>query len=235
MDLALTLGGTMDLKAQHDDLLANQPSGVIHNAEECQFCNPELGGDMSGTYTEDELKSAVEEAVAKALAPFQEEAALEALQKAVDEAVATALADMEQVQNALDTATLRAEKAEKDLDEIKSWLDEEEAKAAAEAALTAKKSERLEAVKDLGFKQEWIEERLDRWTAMDDESFAELVDVFKAATAGKEGKDVTPTAIPDATAMTAGSEGDRKGGDKFATMREVSRLGLMGVDIRRVV
>lgn len=223
----------MDLKEQHDQMLADKPSGVEHDTESCPFCNPEQGGDMSGTtYTEEDLKAAVEEAVAEALAPFQESANLEALQAAIDEAIAPIQAQVEELQNQLDTATLRAEKAEKDYADLVALLEAAKAEEEAKAALEARKAERLEAVKDLGFSEDWVNERLDRWTAMADEVFQELLDTWKAAIASKN-ESGSSTSIPDATAMTAGNEADR-GGDKFATFREVSRLGLSGVDVRRL-
>ena len=187
---------------------------------------------MSGNYTEEDLKEAVDAAVAKALAPFQEEAALETLAKAFDDTKAPLVAQINTLQNDIDTATLRAETAEAELAALIKML--EDAKAAEEAALevATRRDARKEAVKELTFTAEYVEERLDRWAAMGDEDFAELLDGWKAV-ASKKVEDSTDdsTKIPASTAMKASRE-DNKNVDKFANVREVSRLGLRGVDIR---
>jgi hypothetical protein len=192
--------------------------------------NPE-GGDMSGTYTESDLEAAITAAVEEALAPFQEEAALEALAKAFADAETPLKERIAELELALDTATLRAEKAEGDHTALVSYLEELKAQADAEAALVALRDSRREAVKDLGFNDDYIAERLDKWVALDEESFSELLDGWKAVASKKvETESTTDTAsVPTTTAMKASRE---DGVDKFAAIREVSRLGLRGVDIR---
>lgn len=186
---------------------------------------------MSGNYTEDDLKEAIEAAVSQALAPFQEEAALETLSQAFEDVKAPLVAQIASLQNEVDTATLRADTAEANYGALVALL--EDAKSAEEAAiaLTARREARREAVKDLAFTAEYVEERLDRWVALSDDDFAELLDGWKAVATKKEEKIVTDeTTIPATTAMKASREEDNKG-DRFANIREVSRLGLQGVNI----
>jgi len=187
---------------------------------------------MSGTYTEDDLKEAIEAAVSQALAPFQEEAALEALAIAFEDVKAPLVAQVETLQNELDTVTLRAETAEGNYNALVTMLEEAQAAQDAAAELAARRDARREAVKDLAFTAEYVEERLDRWVALSDEDFSELLDGWKAVTSAKKEETVSTetTSVPATTAMKASRED--KDVDRFANMRELSRLGLQGVDIR---
>ena len=111
----------------------------------------------------------------------------------------------------------------------------EDAKAAETAAaeLAAKRDARREAVKDFAFTTEYVEERLDRWVALSDEGFAELLDGWKAVASKKEDKvdDSTSTSVPVATAMKA-SRDDSTNVDSMSGIRELGRLKLAGVDVR---
>lgn len=181
------------LKEQHDKLLAEKPEGVEHDEATCSFCNvdessdtePE-GGDMK-TYTEDEFTVAVQEAVAP-------------LQAAADSKVA-------EIQAKLDALTAESEQSELDsrIAEIQAKLDVSEAEAAAQkqeladvlAYLEAQVAEAVEAARldDLrstrrsaiaeatAFSDEQIDEKMDRWIAMDDETFDAILDDFKAVKA----------------------------------------------------
>lgn len=189
---------------------------------------------MSGNYTESDLEAAVAAAVEEALAPFQEEAALETLAKAFAEVETPLKERIAELELALDTATLRAEKVEADYNGLVSYLDELKAQADAEAAMVALRDARRDAVKDLGFSEDYVETRLDKWVALDEDSFAELLDGWKAVASKKveETESVVETdaaSIP-ATAMKASRQDDA--GDRFATMREISRLRFAGNDIR---
>lgn len=187
---------------------------------------------MSGTYTEDDLKEAIEAAVAQALAPFQEEAALDNLAAAFEDVKAPLVAQVETLQNELDTVTLRAETAEATYNALVKMLEEAKAVEDAAAELAARREVRKEAVKDLAFTAEYVQERLDRWVALSDEAFAELLDGWKAVASKKKDEVATTDAtIPATTAMKASRE-ETKGEDKFSTMRELARGGRLGTDIR---
>jgi hypothetical protein len=231
----------MDFKAEHDKMLAEKPEGVEHDTDNCQFCSASEGGDMSKTYTEDEVRAAVEEA----LAPVQAELdtiraseAEEAVATKVAEAVAAKDAEISELHGTIDTLTLRAEKAEADYDAVIAWLDSEKTAAEEAAALAARKEERLAAVKEVAsFAEDYIEANADRWVALDDTAFASLLDDWKAvAEASKsvakadedaEGDDLADA--PVATAMKASR--DNEGGDKWSDFREVFRMPLMGTDL----
>lgn len=230
----------MDFKAEHDKMLAEKPEGVEHDAGNCQFCISSEGGDMSKTYTEDEVKAAVEEA----LAPVQAELdairaseAEEAVAAKVAEAVAAKDAEISELHGTIDTLTLRAEKAEADYDSVISWLEAETKAAEEAAALAARRDERLAAVKEVAsFAEDYIEANVDRWVALDDAAFASLVEDWKAIAAARpviatEGKDETDEVeVPVATAIEASRANE--GGDKWGDVREVLRMPLRGVDLK---
>ncbi len=188
---------------------------------------------MSGNYTEDDLKIAIEEAVSQALAPFQEEAALETLAIAFEDVKAPLVAQIETLQNTIDTVTLRAETAEANYSALVTML--EEAQAAQDRAVeeAARREARREAVKDL-FTAEFVEERLDRWVALSDDDFATLLDGWKAVASKKEEKvENTDSTIPATTAMKASREDDNKNIAKNER-RELAEFGLRGGDIRNL-
>src|SRR4051794_37605136 len=67
----------MGAKELHDLLLDRQPDGAEHDKATCPHCvlsasaaDDEPGGSMAQTYTEEELRAAVDKAVAEAIAPL---------------------------------------------------------------------------------------------------------------------------------------------------------------------
>lgn len=197
-----------------------------------EIVNPE-GGDMSGTYTEEDLTVAIEAAVAKALAPFQEEAALESLAIAFEDAKAPLVAEIDSLKAELDSVVLRANKAEADYTALVTLLEEAQAAADRAAEIAARREARREAVKELSFSEDYVEANLDRWAAKSDEDFAELLDGWEAVTSAKKEEAPAPAAtesIPTTTAMKASR--DDKNVDPMANVREIQRMGLRGINIR---
>jgi small-conductance mechanosensitive channel len=186
----------------------------------------------SRTYTEDELK----EAIALALAPLQAE--LEKVQASeeaqavaamIAEAVSPKDAEIADLQKALDTATYRADTAEKQYDELVAFLDSERQAAEEAAELAARREARLAAVKEsASFSDEYVEGAIDRWTAMADEDFNALLDDWKAVTAAKsESKSEDVQTLPTATAMQA----SRDETDAGSVRRELLKLTRVGVKL----
>lgn len=229
----------MDFKAEHDKMLVAKPEGVEHDAETCTYCiSSEEGGDMSKTYTEDELREAVE----AALVPVQAELdairaseAEEAIATTVAEAVAAKDVEISELRGTVDTLTLRAESAEADYASVIAWL-EAETQAAAEAAIAAaRRDERLASVKEVAsFAEDYIEANADRWVALDDASFAALIEDWKAVAALRPAivaeADEDETIAPVATAIEASRSND--GTDKWGDFREVMRMPLTGTDLK---
>lgn len=231
-----------DLKSEHDALLAEKPSDVEHDIEQCPFCNSDLeeGGDMSNlTYTEDEVKEAVEAAVTplkEQLSTYHASEQAEAVEARINEAVSEKDAEISELQKALDSATLRADTSEQAYDSLVAYLEGVSAEEAAEAERAARKDARLAAVKEVAsFREEYLNGNIDRWTAMDDESFdALLVDWKAVATAAghkEEIGEVTEATIPASTAMdSTRNESD----SKASGVREVMRASLRGIDLKTI-
>lgn len=236
-----------DLKAEHDRLLATKPEGLEHDAIECQFCEAEVateteatttakGGDMS-TYTEDELQAAI----AAAVAPVREELdSFKASQEAeeVEARIAAAKAEAEEArveaETKLDTVTLERDEAVQAKADLEAYLAEEARKVEEAAELAARRDERVAQVKEVAsFSDEHVEASADRWTAMDDDAFAGLLEDWKAVKASKEEGGSTETKIPAGTAMTATrDEGGAGAVDAAAVRREVMGLRSQGIDTR---
>jgi multidrug efflux pump subunit AcrA (membrane-fusion protein) len=237
----------MDFKQQHDQLLENMPEGVSHDTASCIICNPDAsvnadatssnsteGGDMK-TYTEDELAAAVREA----MAPLQAELdtvrasqAEEEIANRIEAAKAEVAAQVSELQLELDKAELRATEAEKSRDESVAWL-EAEATAAEQAALAeARKSERLDSIKEVAsFSDEYVAANLDRWVAMDDEAFAAYLEDLKAVAAkpAVETDSEETATIPAETAMD-----NTTSTESVSASKSVFGARAQGVDIRKL-
>lgn len=240
------------LRAQHDELLANIPDGVEHDTANCPLCQPGVpvadktensnGGDMSKTYTEEELAAAIADAVsplqteldtAKASKTEQEIAAK------IADAIAPLEAEKADLQTALDAALVEAQaalaEAEEERNEYASlvaYLESVLADEAEEAAYTAKKTERLAQVEEVAsFSDDHKAANADRWAKMSDEDFdAQISDWKEIASATKTPAKTEEKKIPAVTAMVASRSSE--GTDKFANMRQIMRAGVAGNDPR---
>lgn len=239
-------GITLDLKEQHDQLLASKPDDVTHDAVTCPFCSEgsleiseEItaieGGDMSKTYTEDELAAAVAEAVrpvSEELASFKASQDAEEVEARIAEAVGAVEAAKAEVEGQLDVVTAERDAAKTEFDALVELL--EEAKRAEEVAaeMAAKRDERVAQVKEVAsFTDEYIAERAEKWTAMDDEAFETLVEAIKATKDAKEVKPSGSTTIPASTAMTA-TRDDNTSVSVKDTRAAVMSMNRRGIDPR---
>lgn len=231
-------GIALDLKEQHDQLLASKPDDVTHDAVTCPFCSEgsleiseEItaieGGDMSKTYTEDELAAAMEE-----LASFKASQDAEEVEARIAEAVGAVEAAKAEVEGQLDVVTAERDAAKTEFDALVELL--EEAKRAEEVAaeMAAKRDERVAQVKEVAsFTDEYIAERAEKWTAMDDEAFETLVEAIKATKDAKEVKPSGSTTIPASTAMTA-TRDDNASVSVKDTRAAVMSMNRRGIDPR---
>lgn len=152
------------------------------------------GGDMSDkTYTEDDLKAAV----AEALAPVQAE--LDQLRlkdkasetdAAIEQVKAEYTSTIEDLQRQLDEEAIKAESARNELANVVSYLEAEVNAEAERAEFEARRAARIEAVNEVAeFPEDRLEASADRWAKMSDEEFASLLEDFAAAAApSKKGK-----------------------------------------------
>lgn len=229
-----------ELKALHDALIAAKPAGANHDSEQCPLCaaqsdgtgSPANGGDMSRTFTQEELDAAVAEAVKNLqteLETFKVQASQSEVETRIAEAKAEADAQVKELQSQLDAAVLEAQKAKQDHSDLVTYLEAEKTAAETAAAQAARRDERLDKVKEVAnFPDEYMTANAERWAAMGDEDFeAALADYKLSGTKKDEGT----TQIPSQTAMQAGREEASK---STSALREVFELHRLGVDPRRV-
>lgn len=203
---------SLSLSEQHDLLLQQIPEGATHDTEGCPFCNPDLsansdgGGDMK-TYTEDEFTTAVQEAVAPLQAAA--EAKVSELQSELEAAKATQAKDeaegrIAELQVELDKAEIRVADATAKYDELVAYLEgEEQAKLEAAAQETLRETRAAALAESTPLAQERIKEIVNRFIAMDDDSFAALVEDYKTvSSASVKDADETNVEIPRETAMS---------------------------------
>jgi len=232
----------MTLKDLHDRLLDERPSGAEHAADECPFCR-EVASDLTNnggngvsdkTFTEDEVKSLVTAAVAEAVKPLQDEIAShkEASTEAETEAKIAAIreeleAKVEEIQKSLDEATLKAEAASVERDELVAFLDSEKEKAEKEAETAKLREERTAKVAEVAsFPEEYVKANTDRWASMEEDAFVALLEDYKAvAVKPSEG------GLPASTTMNASREENKS---KLSVVREIIDLRNEGIDTRAV-
>lgn len=238
----------MDPKGLHDRLLEQMPDGATHNSATCPLCSESLdnGGNPSGskggasvnTYTEEDLKAAVDKAVAEATAATTakvQELEGAAQQSEVEAKVTAVKAEADEflaaVQKQLDEKVLEAKAAQDELTAIKAWLDDEKAKQDRESDQAARRDERVAKVKEVAsFPDDYVTANADRWSAMDDEAFQTYLEDIKVVASKTEG-----TTVPAKTAMTAARENSGGGDGKVGSvLREVLDLRQAGVDPRRL-
>lgn len=232
------------LKTLHDRLLADKPDGAAHDESSCPLCALEAidnegttfddqpeGGSMSDdakTYTEDDLKAAVDKAVADATSELN--AQLSELknsqeQAEIDKAVAAAQAEadekIKELQSKLDAAVLEAETEKKAREELEASVEAEKKAAEETAALEAKKGERTEKVKEVAsFTDEYIAENSERWALMADEEFDKCVEDWKVIASRVNGD-----SIPTKTAMTASRDegGNSNSGSALSELKSLRK------------
>jgi hypothetical protein len=199
-------------RRMHDELLRSMPAGAMHDAEVCPHCSasdtPDEPEVSVKTYTEDELRSEVDKAVADATGTLQARLSELEGKGAIDAAVAAATDELNarigELEGQLDAAVLEANTARDAHASVVAWLEAEATTAAQAAEIASRRAERLDAVKEIAnFTDGQLEERADRWASMNDVEFAALLDDYRAVTR-PDGAGAAP--IPTATAMTAAAE-----------------------------
>lgn len=243
------------IKELHDALLESIPDGETHDQEHCSICNGNeqatiysnntnnttRGGDKM-TYDEEDFIAAVREAVAPVKATADER--IDTLTRENDslkaqlEEVHSTQAEQEtagqiaEMQSKLDEAELRASAAEENLSNMVAYLESVTAEKEAVEALEARKSEVRELIRDAaGFRDEYIEENLDRWASMSEELFEATLNDYRAArTPATEATSDTPTG---ALAETAISTVREEKVDKPSNAATVFGARSMGIDVRK--
>lgn len=236
-----------NIKELHDKLLAEMPEVETHSVSDCVICSEQAtdlnindsttrGGDKM-TYTEEELTTAVKEAIAPIKAAADDEIArlkdeLEAVQSA--QAEQETAGQIAEIQSKLDEAELRASKASQDLDDVLAFLADVQAEAEAAEAREVRRSEVRSLVKEAaGFRDEYIEENLDRWVDMTPEVFEATLEDYKAARQVPVEVKEEETSSESATIETAISN-VRSDDVKVSTSAAVFGARESGFDVRKL-
>lgn len=220
-------------KERHDELLKVKPEGASHDAVSCPYCpdsgegangNVQRGGSMSQTYTDDDVKAKVADAVAAATAELKTKLSeLEGSQAqsekdaAIAEAKAELQAQIDEIQAKLDAKEVELTTARDEKSHLEKFWADAVAEAETVAAAAARKGERVEQLTTAGlFDEKYISENADRFAAMSDEDFTARMEEWKALkpeTKTDEGK-------PESSLLTAARVSSTSGEGK-------SSLGLL--------
>lgn len=192
------------------------------------------------SYTEDELRGAVQAAVNLAVSEMRTE--LDSLKSeahaaetaaAVDARIAEAVAPLEakvvELQTQLDAAVLEAaaEKARADA------FEAEKVAAAEAATLEARKDERLAKVKEVAnFPEEYLTANADRFVAMSDEDFEARIEDYRQIAAKATGTEGLPAKTALTATLDGGSGGGAGGGKPTSAVRDLFAMRRAGVDPR---
>lgn len=233
----------MELKTLHDKLLAEMPEGATHVESECRFCSPgqitdtHMEETMSKTYSDEEVQALVTAGVAEATKELSKELEdLKATQTVSEWEAKIALTKEEhdaavaELQAQLDKAVLEAEASKKANEDLTAYLEGEREREEREAAVEARKEERVKAVADAAsFPEEYVTANTERWAAMDDESFESLLADYRSMAAKPAGE----SNIPATTALQATRESQSNGQAKAAI--SIIRMRESGVDPRELI
>lgn len=189
------------------------------------------------TYTEEELKAKVDEAIAAATAELQ--AKVQAFESSVQESeveakIAAAKAEAEakvaEIQIQLDEKVLEAQSEREQREAIEAWLQGEAESAAREAEIAARREDRIAKVAEVAeFPDDYVQANAERWAGMDDEGFESYLNDVKVIASKNAGDKV-----PSGTAMTAAREttSGSTSGKVGSAVRDVLSLRGRGIDAR---
>lgn len=144
-------------------------------------------------------------------------------------------AQLAELQAKYDQTVLEAGQAKKDLDDTLAYLqtaaEEAEAAAAQAAAIEAAKADRRAKVEEFAsrFPENFIEENIDRWAALEEVAFTAMLEGWKAVAAPER------ESIPATTAMIASAASRRAtSSSSKATALELQTLRFRGGDVRKI-
>jgi hypothetical protein len=158
------------------------------------------------TFSDEEVQAAVDAAVAAAVAeatsPLTSRIAeLEgsAQQTEVEQMKSDLEARISELEGKLDAAVLEATAAKEEKAALEQTIEDEKAAAEEAAAVTARREERLQKVKEVAnFPDTYLAENADRFAAMSDEDFNARLEEWTTLSKPSES-----TGIPKTTALTA--------------------------------
>lgn len=225
----------------HNELLQQMPAGATHSADECPLCNGSFVGDQASeggvmsTYTEEQLSTAITDAVAplqariRELEASQEQATFEVKVAEATEPLEVRISEM---QAQLDASVLEAEAAKNEYTSLVTYLEGVKAQEDEKAVFEVTREQRLAQVREnASFPEAHIEANADRWARMDEELFLASLEDWKLISA-KPPKELA--GVPTETAMQASSGSDNKPNEGMGLLKETFDMIIRGTDPRRV-
>lgn len=181
------------------------------------------------TYTEAELKAAVDAAIGPLSTKITE---LEAkhteaeIETKIAEAVQPVADELAQAKTALDVAEAKVTAAEQALADVDAYLKAEKSAEEAAAEKASRKDARIADVKAVAsYSEDRIAARADDWAEMADEEFASFIEDLKAA--GAKPAEKADDKLPEDTKLAPGGEkASREGeGSALSGLLDVRRAG----------
>jgi hypothetical protein len=208
---------TRSLRDLHDALLAEKPEGAVHESDSCPFCamQKEEERPSMSTYTEDELRAKVDEAVKAAtderdakIAELTKAQASNETEAAVQAAVEAKDSELAGLRSELDTKVLEAANAVKEHADLLAFLEASKVAAEQAALIATRKETRLAKLKEVAsFPDDYLNVNLDRFAAMSDEDFESNCAAF-AALSKPSGSEI-PSGVSGLLAGQEASTGGR--------------------------
>lgn len=202
-----------EMQSIHDEWVAQKPVGATHDSDNCPFCfqtSPTNGLEEGMSMSEDATVQlrAKEDEIARLttqVADLLVQANESAFDAKIAEATAAGETKVAELQAQLDTQVLETESARKELADLVTYLAETADAETAAAEQEARWAGRLEQIKEHAalLPEAHITASTARWSAMEDDEFAALIEDFKAVAKPPVATAATTTATPPATAMVA--------------------------------
>lgn len=213
----------------HDVLLASVPRDT-HPAD-CPFCAAAIHTEEAPVATDDDIKAAIDAALADAAAKIAE---LEA--KLADHETAATEATVAELQAKLDEAVAARKTAEEDLTNITAFLAAEHHKATEAAAASARRDERVEAVRATAvFPDDYVEENASRWAAYDNDAWAVQLGEYQAIATARPERSDTPTVDDKPPPKTSPLTAAATDPDRSNPVADVLDLRRRGIDLRQII
>lgn len=233
----------MSTKELHDRWMDLMPEGAVHDPDDCVLCQlvvedaSKVGDSMAEKdYTEEDVKAAVAAAVKPLedrLGELEGAKAEEAIEAKIAEARVELETKVADLQKDLDVKVAEVTAAKQEIEDINAYLKAENDAATEEAAREARKTERLDQVKEnANYPDEYLATHADRWSAWSDEEFAGFIDDLKAAGVTKGESSKKDEKLPPETKLSTSRETSSH--ESTSALSGLLEMRAAGIDARRI-
>lgn len=232
----------MSTKELHDRWMDLMPEGAVHDPDDCVLCQlvedaSKVGDSMAEKdYTEEDMRSAVAAAVKPLedrLGELEGAKAEEAIEAKIAEAKIELETKVAGLEKDLDVKVAEATAAKQEIEDVKAYLKAEDEAVKEAASKEARKTERLDKVKEnANYTDEYLDTHADRWAAWSEEEFAGFLDDLKAAGVTKSESSKKDETLPKDTKLsTTGETASKETTSALSGLLEMRRAG---IDARRI-